>query len=95
LRDYELVVIVSPEVSEDNLPSALQKVEQLINAKGGSITSVEHWGRRQLAYQIDKFNDGIYVLNKVKLDPAATKQLESDLLLSDEIIRHLLIKVDS
>ncbi len=94
LRDYELVVIVSPEVSEENLPSALQKVEQLISAKGGSITSVDHWGRRQLAYPIEKFTDGTYVLNKVKLDPAATKQLEADLLLSDEIIRHLLIVVD-
>ena len=92
MRDYELVVIVSPEVAEENLPSTLQKLEQFVNAKGGSITSVEQWGRRQLAYPINKFTEGTYVLNQLKLDPSVAKQLEADLFLADEFIRHLLIK---
>lgn len=93
MRDYELVVIVSPEVSDETLPATLQKLEGFINAKGGSITSVEQWGRRQLAYPIDRFTEGTYVLNQLKLDPSVTKQLEADLFLADEFIRHLLIKV--
>lgn len=92
MRDYELVVIISPEVSDEGVPQTLEKLEQMVTSKGGSVTSVEQWGRRKLAYPIRRFMEGTYVLSLVKLEPSTIKELETDLLLSDEVLRHLLIK---
>lgn len=93
MRDYELVFIVSPEVAEESLPATIEKVSQFITAKGGAIAEVNQWGRRKFAYPIRKFSEGNYVLAHFKLEPEKTKELEANLKISEEILRHLLVKV--
>jgi small subunit ribosomal protein S6 len=93
LRDYELVVIISPEVTDEDIPATLEKMNQSITDKGGSITEVNQWGRRKLAYPIGNFMEGNYVLTQFKMEPKQTAELEASLRLTEEILRHLLVRL--
>ncbi|MBA7636032.1 30S ribosomal protein S6 [subsurface metagenome] len=92
-RDYELVLIVSPEVTDEALDATIDNVSQFITGKDGVISDVERWGKRKLAYPIKHFMEGSYVLSRFKLKPALSKELEANLQISEAILRHLLIKL--
>ena len=94
LRGYELVLIFSPEVTEDGLDVAISKVTQFITAKGGNSSEVEPWGKKKLAYPIRHFIEGSYVLIRFTMKPKLTKELEANLHISEEILRHLLRRLD-
>lgn len=93
MRDYELVVIISPEVPEEEMPAAIERVSQAIVSRGGEVREVDHWGRKKLAYPIKSCSEGNYVLTQLRLDPTRTVELEAGLRLSEEVIRHLLVRV--
>jgi small subunit ribosomal protein S6 len=93
LRDYELVFIISPEVEDGTLDATIDNVSQFITGKGGTISDVERWGKRRLAYPIKHFPEGSYVLSRFNMKPVWSKELEANLQISEEILRHLLIKV--
>lgn len=95
LRDYELVVIISPEVVEEALDTTIDNVTKLITERGGIISNAERWGKRKLAYPIEHFVEGNYVLTQFKLKPVLSKELEANLRTSEEILRHLLIRLSS
>jgi len=93
LRDYELVFIISPEVGDEALETTVGSVNQFITGKGGVISDEERWGKRKLAYPIKHFLEGNYVLTRFKMKPVWGKELEANLQISEEILRHLLIKI--
>ena len=93
LRDYELVLVISPELAEEEFEAAIDKVSQFVSGKGGSISDVERWGKKRLAYPIRHFVEGSYVLTRFKLKPAFGKELEANLRISEEVLRHLLVKL--
>ena len=95
LHDYELVVIISPEVVEEKFDAIIDSVSQFITEKGGTISNVERWGKKRLAYPIEHFMEGSYVLTRFKLKPALGKELEANLQISEEVLRHLLVKLSS
>jgi len=95
LEDYELVFIVSPEVTDESLENTLDSVSQFISGKDGVISDMERWGKRKLAYPMKRFLEGNYVLTRFKINPARCKELEANLEISEEILRHLLIKLSS
>ena len=93
--DYELVYIVSPEVADDALESKIDGISQFITGREGVIADVEKWGKKKLAYPVNHFLEGNYVLTRFKISPARCKELEANLKISEEVLRHLLIKVGS
>jgi small subunit ribosomal protein S6 len=93
LRDYELVVILSPELEEEELPAAVDRLSQFITDRGGEVKDVNRWGRRKLAYPIKNHAEGNYLVTQVKLDPNRTSDLEAGLRISEEVLRHLLVRV--
>jgi len=93
LHDYEMVFIVSPEIADEDLEGRVNGVSQFITSREGVVSEVEVWGRRKLAYPLKHFLEGNYVLAKFSLSPARCKELEANLKISEEILRHLLIKV--
>jgi small subunit ribosomal protein S6 len=93
VSNYELVLIVSPEVTDEEMPDFIAKLGELINKVGGSVDEVNQWGKRQLAYPIKRSTEGNYVLSKLKLKPTVTKDIEANFRLSSKILRHLLIKL--
>ena len=95
LHDYEMVLIISPEVAEEEFEATMDNVGRFITGKGGIISDIERWGKRRLAYPIKHFVEGSYVLARFKLEPASGKELEANLRISEEVLRHLLIRVGS
>ncbi len=95
IRDYELVLIISPEVAEQDFEATIDNVSRFITGKGGTISGVERWGKKRLAYSIRHFGEGNYVLIKFKLKPAFGKELEANLRISENILRHLVTKSSS
>ena len=95
LFDYELVLVISPEVAEEEFEATIDNVSRLITGKGGTVSDIERWGKRRLAYPIRHFVEGNYVLARFKMKPAFGKELGANLQISEEVLRHLLIRLDS
>jgi small subunit ribosomal protein S6 len=94
-RDYELGFILSPEVSEEETRSTLDRLEQIVVQHGGQIVKVNQWGRRRLAYPIERHRDGYYVFIDMILTPETVIELERSLRVSEIVLRHMLIKRDA
>ncbi len=94
MRNYELMSIFRPDLEDQALQDAVEKLGGLIAARGGEVGSSDVWGRRRLAYPIKDFRDGIYSVSQLKLDPKGADDLERSLQLNDQIIRYLLIRKD-
>ncbi len=94
LPAYELVLVISPEVTEEEFEAAIENVSRFITDNGGIVSDIERWGKRRLAYPIRHFVEGSYVLTRFKLKPASHKELESNLRISEEVLRHMLIRLD-
>jgi small subunit ribosomal protein S6 len=92
-QEYELVYILSPEMTEDVLDSKVESINQFITARDGVIDGVDKWGKKKLAYPLKHFLEGSYFLTKFKISPARCKELDTNLKISEEVLRHLLIKV--
>ena len=90
MRDYELVLIVKPEVQEEGVKVILDKVGQTMAARGGSIDETTPWGKRRLAYPVKHYREGNYVLLKCKLSPDSVGDIETSLKLSEDVLRHML-----
>ena len=93
-RDFEMVLVIKPEADEYKFNTTLNNVKQLITGLGGTVSDMEQWGKRKLAYPIKGLSEGSYVLAHFKLEPSRNKELEAKLKISDEVARHLLIKVE-
>lgn len=93
MRDYELVTIISPEEGDDKVTDILNRIGKFINDRGGTVDEVNRWGKRKLAYPIKKFLEGNYILTRFKLEPNLIKELEAEISASEEILRHLVVKV--
>ena len=92
MSNYELVYIISPNTTEADIPKISGKVSEYITKVGGSVTEVVQWGKKKFTYPIGKFGEGNYILTRVEIEPAAIKEFEASLKLSNDIIRHLLIR---
>jgi len=93
MRNYELVCIIQPELDETAFNEAVDKVKGWISDAGGSVSKVDVWGKRRLAYLIRKQREGQYVLLNVSLPPAATTDLERNIRFLEPVMRHMLTAV--
>ena len=92
MRDYELVVVIDPEIDEERLSATLDRISQFVTTRGGEVIDVDRWGKRKLAYPIKRRSEGDYVITHFRLEPAQAAELEAGLRLSEEVLRHLLIR---
>lgn len=91
---YELVFILSPDVTDEEVPNVINRVSDTVKKVGGSVSEIIQWGRKKMAYPIKRFAEGNYMLAKVELKQASIRELEASLRLSGEVLRHLLIRLD-
>ena len=94
LGSYEVVFIVRPDASDEQLEAAVQDVSQFITGRDGVVDEVEQWGKKRLAYPIRHYREGSYVLTRFQLSPDQNGELDSSLRISEDVIRHLLIRLD-
>ncbi|MFC8304213.1 30S ribosomal protein S6 [Specibacter sp. NPDC057265] len=87
MRPYELMVIIDPDVDERTVEPSLQKFLNVITTDGGTIEKVDIWGRRRLAYDIQKKSEGIYAVVNFTAEPATAQELDRVLGLNETILR--------
>ena len=92
MRHYEIVFIVHPDQSEQ-VPAMVERYKALVTAQGGQIHRLEDWGRRQLAYPIQKLHKAHYVLMNIECNGETLAELEQGFKFNDAILRHLTIKM--
>jgi small subunit ribosomal protein S6 len=92
MRHYEIVFIVHPDQSEQ-VPGMVERYRAIVTAKGGSIHRLEDWGRRQLAYPIQKIHKAHYVLMNIEVDGETLAELEHSFKFNDAVLRHLTVKM--
>ena len=92
-KTYELVVLLHPDLEID-VEAPITKVEGLIQAAGGKVIKRDNWGKKRLAYRIARQNFAIYVYFEVQLDAAKVSQLERQILITEEVLRHILVVHD-
>ena len=95
MRQYEMMVILDPEVDERTVKPSLEKYLAVITGDNGTVDNVDVWGRRRLAFPIKKKNDGIYVVLNFTSTPATAKELERQLGLNESILRLKLLRPDA
>jgi len=92
MRHYEICFIVHPDQSEQ-VPGMVERYRAIVAAKGGAIHRLEDWGRRQLAYPIQKIHKAHYVLMNIECDGETLNELEHSFKFNDAVLRHLIVKM--
>jgi small subunit ribosomal protein S6 len=93
-RKYELVYVVSPDATDDQVAELHTQVEAIVQRIGGQIEKTDNWGRRKLAYEIGRHKEGTYVLEVINGSGELMKEIDRRLKVSDLVIRHLTVRVD-
>ena len=93
-RKYELVYVISPDVSDDQVNELHSQIEAIVQRMGGQIEKTDNWGRRKLAYEIGRHKEGTYVLEVINGSGELMKEIDRRLKVIDTVIRHLVVRVD-
>jgi small subunit ribosomal protein S6 len=94
MRRYELMLVLRPDVADDRAQAVIDRTTRQIVAGGGSIVKVAPWGRRRLAYQIDRYREGSYHIVLFEAPGDALAEMERTLLITEEVLRHLVTRDD-
>jgi small subunit ribosomal protein S6 len=89
MRRYELMLLLRPDLDDDKLQAAVEKVTRAIVNAGGSLSKVSPWGKRRLAYDINHHREASYFLIHFDIEPGQVREIERGMLISEEILRHL------
>ena len=92
--DYEILLLLDPDLSEERQAEEVARVRELIEKGGGTFTRHDAWGKRKLAYEIDKKTDGIYAVVSMTADPDAVKELDRQLNLNEAVLRTKVTRPD-
>lgn len=92
MNKYELAVIFMPNLDDEAKASQLEKVQKYITRFGGTIEKVDEWGKRKLAYEINKTNEGFYYFIYFTADANAPSEIESRIRIMDSVLRYMIIK---
>jgi len=95
MRRYELMVILDPDLEERTIAPSLDQYLGVIRSGGGSVEKVDVWGRRRLAYEINKKSDGIYAVVDLSAEPAVVAELDRQLNLSEVVLRTKIVRPDA
>ena len=93
-RKYELVYVISPDVSDDQVNELHSQIEAIVQRMGGQIEKTDNWGRRKLAYEIGRHKEGTYVLEVINGGGDVMKEIDRRFKVTDLIIRHMIVRVD-
>ncbi|MBR4208845.1 MAG: 30S ribosomal protein S6 [Lachnospiraceae bacterium] len=92
MNKYELALVISVKLEEDERAAALEKVKEYVTRYGGTITNIDEWGKKKLAYDIQKMKEGFYYFIQFDADTKCPNELESALRIYEPVIRYLIVK---
>ncbi len=93
MRDYEMVVIMRPDILDENIQSSVDNLSRVITSRGGVISKMEPGGRKKLAYPIRRFSEGSYFLAQFQFEPKLISELDKPLRISQDILRHQIVSL--
>ncbi len=94
MRNYELSVVLFSTLSEEEKVATLEKVKELITRFGGEITNVDDWGKRKLAYEIDKQREGFYYFIQFNAETTVPAEVESRIRIMEQVLRYLIVSLE-
>lgn len=94
MRNYEMVFIIQPDLDETGVKGVVEKVQSWITESGGTVEKIDNWGKKRLAYQINKRREGQYVLFEIQMPPTYCSELEHNLRFLEPIMRFSIILRD-
>lgn len=94
MRSYETMYVLSPDLNEEERKGLIERFKNLIVERGGEITNFDEWGKRKLAYPIQKKSEGYYVLMNFNSNPDVSRELERVYRITDGVLRYLIIRTD-
>lgn len=94
MRDYELVLVLTPELTKTKQKAIVDKVKKVVKDGEGTVEKVDEWGKKEFAYPIKKKKEGIYFLLQLKASASSLKELEGNLRIEEQILRYLLVRQD-
>ncbi|MDY6011998.1 30S ribosomal protein S6 [Clostridium sp.] len=94
MRKYETIFIQHPSLDEEAIKANIEKFKGVIENGGGTVENVDVWGKRKLAYEIAKVNEGFYTLVEFSADPELPKELERIFRITDGVMRHIVVRKD-
>lgn len=94
MNKYELVVVVNAVIEDEARAAVIEKAKNLITRFGGTISGVDEWGKKKLAYEIQKMNDGFYYFISFEAEATAPAQIEAQMRIMDNVLRYLCVKVE-
>lgn len=94
MRHYEIMVILDPDLEERTIGPSIDTYLNVIRQSGGTVDKVDVWGRRRLAYEINKRSEGIYAVIDLQCEPAAVKELDRQLTLNESVLRTKVLRPD-
>ncbi|MCL6639081.1 MAG: 30S ribosomal protein S6 [Firmicutes bacterium] len=92
MRQYEVIFILRPDLDEEKNQAVIDKFKGIVEADGGEITKLDKWGKRRLAYEVKDLREGFYVVMQVKASPAIVNELDRVFKITDEVLRHMIVK---
>ena len=95
MNKYELAVVVNAKIEDDARAAVIEKVQSYITRFGGTVTNVDEWGKRKLAYEIQKMKEGFYYFVKFESETTAPAEIESRIRIMDGVIRYLCVKQEA
>jgi small subunit ribosomal protein S6 len=94
MRIYENLFIVKPDAPEEEVDQFIEQMRNVVANAGGTVDKVDKWGKRRLAYRVDKYREGSYVLFQFAADASAVKEFERRLRVADVVLKYLTVRVD-
>jgi small subunit ribosomal protein S6 len=94
MRRYELMLVLRPDAPDERAQAVLERITRTILAEGGQIVKAQPWGRRRLAYAIDRYREGQYHILVFEAPPTTVAELERSLLITEDVLRHLVIRIE-
>ena len=95
MRPYEMMLVMKPDLEEETVDAMLERLTGIVTGEGGAVDKVDRWGKRRTAYELKGYTEGFYVVIDFQAEPATASELERIVKLSDEVIRHLLVRRDN
>lgn len=91
MQQYELVIIIHPDLDDEAIEQALDRIRGWITESGGKIDKTDKWGKRRMSYEIQKQNEGIYYLLDVSMPPTSVTELERNMMILESVMRHMVV----
>ncbi len=94
MNKYELALVVSAKIEDDARTATVEKAKEYITRAGGTVTEVEDWGKKKLAYEVQKMSEAYYYFIQLDAEPTVTAEVEQDVRIMDNVLRFLVVRKD-